>query len=241
MKATIKDCRDTFKIGYEAYEDSRDEANNAWDMYHNRHYTTEQLAVLAQRGQPAETFNIIKMFARMLVGYYSTVVNTVVVRPRNPRDITTTTVLNDTVNYILEQNRFDIEGDQIKLGGMISGILCAYTEVRDTGELDQFGRAINEVKTSHVPEYEIVLDPMSKLDDYSDASYLHRFKWMTEDDVKKAFGAETVKGMSPYQNFVDAKEADFNYTQTQGFSGYYRVHDNYLVVHTVLEDDEGKR
>jgi len=252
MKATIKDCRDTFKIGYESYEASRDEASLAWDMYHNRHYTQEQLDVLLQRGQPAETFNVIKMFARMLVGYYGTVVNTVVVRPRNPRDITTTTVLNDTVNYILEQNRFDIEGDQIKLGGMISGILCAYTEVRDTGERDQFGRAVNEVTTHHVPDYEIVLDPMSELDDYSDASYLHRFKWMTENDVKKTFGADAVKKMAPYQNFVNAKEADFefksqtnassnNYSSNYGFSGYYRVHDNYLIVHTVIEDDEGKR
>ena len=252
MKATIKDCRDTFKIGYESYEASRDEANLAWDMYHNRHYTQEQLDVLLQRGQPAETFNVIKMFARMLVGYYGTVVNTVVVRPRNPRDVVTSTVLNDTVNYILEQNRFDIEGDQIKLGGMISGILCAYTEVRDTGERDQFGRAVNKVTTHHVPDYEIVLDPMSELDDYSDASYLHRFKWMTEDDVKKTFGADAVKKMAPYQNFVNAKEADFefksqtnassnNYSSNYGFSGYYRVHDNYLVVHTVIEDDEGKR
>jgi len=246
MKATIKDCRDTFKIGYEAYEPSRNEANSAWDLYHNRHYTQEQLAVLLQRGQPAETFNVIKMFARMLVGYYSTVVNTVVVRPRNPRDVTTTTVLNDTVNYILEQNRFDIEGDQIKLGGMISGILCAYTEVRDTGERDQFGRPVNEVTTHHVPDYEIVLDPMSELDDYSDAKYLHRFKWMAEDDVKKTFGAEALKGMAPYQNYVDANEAEFEYkfntdSNYSGFSGYYRVHNNYLVVHTVLEDDEGKR
>lgn len=241
MKATIKDCRDTFKIGYEAYKKSREEANEAWDMYHNRHYTSEQLSILASRGQPAETFNIVKMFARMLVGYYSTVVNTVVVRPRNPRDITTTTVLNDTVNYILEQNRFDIEGDQIKLGGMISGVLCAYTEVKDTGERDQFGRAINEINTHHVPDYEIVLDPMSELDDYSDASFLHRFKWMTEDDVKKTFGPESIEGMAAYQNFVDAEEAEFDYTHTQGFSGYYRVHDNYLVVHTVIEDDEGKR
>ena len=257
MKATIKDCRDTFKIGYEAYESSRNEANSAWDLYHNRHYTQEQLAVLSARGQPAETFNVIKMFARMLVGYYSTVVNTVVVRPRHPRDITTSTVLNDTVNYILEQNRFDIEGDQIKLGGMISGLLCAYTEVRDTGERDQFGRPINEVTTHHVPDYEIVLDPMSELDDYSDAKFLHRFKWMAEDDVKQVFGAEALKGMAPYQNYVDAYEAEFEHkfnTTTNsssntnssssgnfGFSGYYRIHNNYLVVHTVIEDDEGRR
>lgn len=258
MKATVEDCRDTFKIGYEAYNASRKEANEAWNLYHNRHYTYDQLAVLENRGQPKETFNVVKMFARMLVGYYSTVVNTVVVRPRQPRDVTTATVLNDTINFIFEQNRFDIEGDQIKLGGMISGILCSYTEVHDTGKRDQFGRPINECTIHHVPDYELVLDPMSELDDYSDAKYLHRFKWMSEDDVKKTFGADVLKDIAPYQNFVNATEADFefkfdthsnysgygdyNYGYSGfGFSGYYRVHDNYLIVHTVLEDEDGRR
>lgn len=256
MKATVEDCRDSFKIGYEAFASSRNEANEAWNLYHNRHYTSEQLAVLENRGQPKETFNIIKLFARMLVGYYSTVVNTVIVRPRHPRDITTATVLNDTINFILEQNRFDIEGDQIKLGGLISGILCSYTEVKATGKFDQFGRPINECTVHHVPDYELVLDPGSVLDDYSDAKHLHRFKWMHEDDVKKTFGADVLKDIAPYQNFVNATEADFEFKFDMdsnydghntssygyaGFSGYYRVHNNYLVVHTVLEDDEGRR
>jgi len=253
MEANVKDCRDTFKIGYEAYLDSRNEAEEVWDLYHNRHYSSDQLAVLENRGQPKETFNVIKLFARMLVGYYSTVVNTVVVRPRNPRDITTSTVLNDTINYIFEQNRFDIEGDQIKLGGMVSGLLCSFTEVVDTGKRDQFGRPVNECKLHHVPDYELVLDPMSELDDYSDAKYLHRFKWMSEDDANNTFGKEAVKKMAAYQNFTNAQEAefeqrydrltgDYNYSYSgAGFSGYYRVHDNYLVVHTVMEDSDGKR
>lgn len=258
MKATVKDCRDTFKIGYEAFNASRKEASEVWDLYHNRQYTNEQLAILENRGQPKETFNVIKMFARMLVGYYSTVVNTVVVRPRNPRDVTTATVLNDTINYILEQNRFDIEGDQIKLGGLVSGILCAYTEVKDTGKRDQFGRPINEVETHHVPDYELVPDPMSELDNYSDAKYLHRFKWMSEDDIKNTFGNDSLKNLAAYQNFTNADEADFEYKFSNtsnssnygnygvnysglGFAGYYRVHDNFLVVHTVMVDEDGRR
>ena len=252
MKATIKECRDTFKIGYETYDGSRKEAAEVWNLYHNRHYTIEQLAILEERGQPKETFNVIKMFARMLVGYYSTVVNTAVVRPRHPRDVTTATVLNDTINFIFEENRFDIEGDQIKLGGLISGVMCANTEVVDTGKRDQFGRPINKIITHHVPDYELVLDPMSDLDDYSDAKYLHRFKWMSEDDVKTLFGDKATEGLASYQNFTNATEAEFDYkyntttnqlsfNYTSGFSGYYRVHDNYLIVHTVMEDDEGRR
>lgn len=255
MKCNIQDIKDSFQIGYEAFKDSRAEAEEAWDLYHNRHYTFEQLAILENRGQPKETFNIVKMFARMLVGYYSTVVNTAVARPRHPRDVTTATVLTDTINYVFEQNRMDIEGDQMKLGGLISGIMCAYEEVYDTGERDQFGRPINAIKLHHVPDYEIVTDPTSVLDDYSDAQFLHRFKWMTEDQVIKLFGKRVKEKLDPYYNFTNASEADFDhkysterrsYSSNSGYydgsyAGYHRVHDNFLIVHTVMEDDKGDR
>ena len=254
MKATVDDCKKTFKIGYEAFEASRIEAAEVWDLYHNRHYTYDQIQTLENRGQPKETFNIIKMFSRMLIGYFSTVVNTVIVNPRNPDDVITATVLNDTINFILDENRFDIEGDQIKLGGLISGVMCCMTEIQDTGQRDEFGRKIHKCVLHHVPDYEIILDPLSDLDDYSDAKFLHRFRWLSEGDLKKTFGKKTLKNASSYQNFSEALEAEFDYkfkTDTHlnilnnrnvsGFSGYYRYYDNYLVVHTVLEDDDGKR
>ena len=138
MKVEIQDLKDSFKIGYEAFESSRKEANNVWDQYHNRQYTQEQYDTLENRGQPAETFNVIKLFARMLVGYYSTVVNTVMVEPDHYRDVTTASLLNDAVSSIFRRNRYDIEGDTIKLGGLVSGLLCAYVDVRDTGKRDEY-------------------------------------------------------------------------------------------------------
>jgi len=241
MKAVIEDIRDSFKIGYEAYEVSRKEANEAWDMYHNRQYTTEQLAILSNRGQPAETFNVVKLFARMLVGYYSTVVNTAIVKAENESDIDTAALLNDAVDYVFEDNRFDIEGDQIKLGGMISGILCSYLDVQDTGKRDQFNRPVNRIDASHIPDSELVLDPASTLDDYSDAEYLHRFKWLSRAKVNNMFGAGTTEELDSYYNFLNVDEADFEFNYGWEYTGYYRVFDNYLIVHTVLEDEDGKR
>jgi hypothetical protein len=243
MKATIQDCKDTFKIGYEAYISSREEAEEVRNLYHNRHYTEEQLTTLENRGQPKETFNVVKLFARMLVGYYSTVVNTAVVRPRHPRHVINATMLNDTINYIFERNRFDIEGDKIKLNGLLTGLLCSITEVVATGEKDQFGRPLNFIELHNVPESELVLDPTSTMDDYSDASFLHRYKWLTESTILKRFGKEVLAKLTAYYNFTDANEADFGYRYGNDFvyGGYYKVHDNYLVVHTVLEDDDGKR
>lgn len=241
MKATIEDIRDSFKIGYEAFEASKKEANEVWDLFHNRHYTSEQLAILSNRGQPAETFNVVKMFARMLVGYYSTVVNTVVISPANPRDTATAVLLNDIVNFVFEDNRFDIEGDKIKLGGLLTGILASYTSVIDTGKVDSFGRPIYKVKANYVPESELVLDPASVADDYSDAEFLHRFRWFSEAKVLKTYGKEAMEKLTAYYNFLDTDESDFEFNYGNSYTGYFKVFDNYLIVHTVMEDDKGKR
>ena len=255
MKATLEDCKKTFQIGYEAYEESRIEAEEVRDLYHNRHYTSQQLHDLTMREQPRETYNVVKMITRMLIGYYSTIVNTVVVRPRNPRDITTATLLNDVINYIFEENRFDIEGEQIKLNGLLSGLLVSYVEVVDSDEKDMFGRTIKKVKVNHVPEYEIVLDPDSVADDYSDAKYVHHFKWMRKSDVEQIFGKSVVKKLDAYVNHLNITEAEFDYhTQTHvpyrhsnhtlgasgSFQSFYRMYDQFLIVHTVIEADDGK-
>ena len=110
MKIDIETLKDTFKISYDTFKDSREESLKVLDYYHNRQYTDNQLMVLENRGQPAETFNIVKMFGRMLLGYYSTVVNTVKVNPAQVDDIYTAAILNDLVDYTFRTNNFDSEG-----------------------------------------------------------------------------------------------------------------------------------
>lgn len=177
----------------------------------------------------------------MLVGYYSSVVNTVVVSARHPRYVPVATVLNDAVNYVFEDNRFDVEGDSIKLGGLVSGLLCSYVNVEDTDEKDPFGRVLRRTEAHYIPDYEIVLDPSSSKDDYSDAEYMHRFKWWTADKVRNEFGAKALDKLDSYYNFLNVDEADFEFNYGYEYTGYFKVFDNYLIVHTVLVDSKGKR
>lgn len=241
MKAVIDDLKDSFKVGYEAFYKSRVEAQNVWNLYHNRQYNDDQIATLENRGQPKETFNVIKMLARMLVGYYSTIVNNIRAIPVQYSDIDIAALMQDVINYEFSRNRFDIHGDQIKLGGLVSGLLCCYTAVEDSGRRDQFKRPIYRLSMSYVPDYELVLDPMSSKDDYSDARFLHRFRWFTKDAMIRAFGKRTVEKLAPFQNFTEAEEADYEYKYDTYFSGQFRTDDAYLVVHSVIEDEDGKR
>lgn len=240
MKTDVETLRETFQMGYDAYETSRKEANDVWDMFHNRQYTHEQLDTLANRGQPAETFNVIKLFARMLLGYYSTVINTVQVLPVQESDVPTSQLLNDLVKYTMRDNNFMSEGDKVKLSAIISGLFCVYIDVKETGEKDEFGRPLRKVVLNYVPDIEIVLDPLSRLEDYSDARFIHRFKWISEDQLVKLYGKSAPDKLEAYRNYLDIDEAEFEFSYNDQFTGYYRRFDNFLVVQTIIEDDHGK-
>ncbi|MCI4435443.1 MAG: hypothetical protein JHC33_01350 [Ignisphaera sp.] len=239
MTITIENLRDTFQIGYNAYLESRKEANLCEDYYHNRQYTTDQLSVLADRGQPKETFNIVKLFSRQLLGYYSTLVNTIKVNPIQYSDIDTAALLNDVANEILRDNSFSNEADAIKLDGFLSGLLCSYIDVVDSGDTDKFGRKIYNITLERVPSSEIVLDPMSIRADSQDARFIHRHKWFSEEGVVEAFGKGSLSKLQSYRNTLNAREADFEFKYGMQFMGQYRLHKNYLIVHSIIKDDDG--
>ena len=53
-----------------------------------------------------------------------------------------------------------------------------------------------------MPESEIVLDPMSRRDDYTDARYIHRFKWVTSEQIESLFGKGSLAKLTEYYNFT---------------------------------------
>lgn len=242
MKTDIETLRDSFWLGYDEYSESRLEADVAWNYYHNRQWSSEAINKLNQRGQPIETFNIVKLFSRMLVGYYSTTINTVVADPVQENDLTTASLLTDTIAAVLDGNNMDVQGDEIKLGGIISGLMCTMQQPYKTGVRDQFGRPIYDIRIEAVPDYELVLDPMSTKADYDDARFLHRFKWLPKEAVIKLFGKAKVEQLEANHNHLSVIEADYDYKGgDDGYYGRYKVFDNFLIVHTVIEDDDGRR
>ena len=243
MKTDIETLRDSFWLGYDEFLESREEAEVAWNFYHNRQWNVDAINKLVNRGQPVETFNIVKLFSRMLVGYYSTTVNTAVADPVQYADLTTASLVTDSISHLFDINHMGVQGDKIKLSGMISGLMCTRQQPYKTGERDQFGRPLYSIKINSIPDYELILDPLSTEEDYSDARFLHRFKWLPEESVVKMFGRSKLKLLEANNNDLNIPEADYDYTGLghRGFYGRYRVFDNYLVTHTVIEDDAGKR
>jgi len=238
MKPTIENLNDSFKVSYDVFEASRNEAIEVLNLYHNRQYTTDQLNTLANRGQPAETFNIIKLFARMLVGYYSTIVNNIKVDPTKEESTLAAAVLQDTIDYVFRTNNFSASGDKIKLDGILTGLMVSYVDVHPTGEVDEFGRPKYRIDINHVPSLEVAIDPMSRLDDYSDAKFIHRFKWVAQEDVDRLYSKKKRESLDAYYNGLYINEADFDYTYHTQFMGRYKRFDNYLIVQSIIKDGD---
>ncbi len=240
ITADVETCRDLFQIGYEAYESSRIEHLEIEDLYHNRQWSSDQLAKLSNRGQPAETFNIVKLFTRMILGYYSTVINEAVANPVRYQDIAQAGIINDLLSHAFRTNKFTTKGDAIKLDGFLSGLMCCEITVKATGERDKFGRPIRRLNLESISSNEIVLDPYSRKTDYSDARCIHRYKWVSEDDVIKLYGKEKAAKLFEYYNHLNIDEAEFEYSYNGQFTGRYKIFNNYLIVHTTIVDNEDR-
>ena len=240
----IEKLKNQLQAGYEAYADSRQLAEETWEYFHNRQYTQQQLSILENRGQPKETFNIIKLFTRMLLGYYSTVINSIRVKPKQYEDIPTANVLNDVIHYIINENKFDKRADNIKLDGMLSGLMVAYLNVVKTPVKDIFHRDTYDINISYVPSREVILDPMSVRPDYKDARFIHRFKWISKETFIKLFGKEKLNEVDANQDFLNIDYSDemyrFEESSLYMFNGRFVVDESYLIVHSVVENEEGE-
>ncbi len=232
----LEECRDAYKIANEAYENCIAEGSETIDLYHNRQYTEAQLATLQANGQPAETFNVIKMMSNSMIGYMDSVVTDINVSPRYMGEATTSLLLNDIVQFTLDRNDWDTMNKRTKLDGLLTGLMVTYEEVIDTGKLDKYARPINEIKLSHIPSWQVRIDPMSQLDDYSDAKFIHHFKWVRESELVEMFGQTKADKLTEYYNFLDGDpQADYAREYRAGEEvGRYRQHDNYLIVKTVI-------
>lgn len=239
MKSDIQSLQDSFESWYATNEKSRKETTVALNMYNNRQWAPEQLSELIGRGQPPETFNIIKLVVRALVGYYASVVNKAVVEPRSYDNVTKATLLNDALKVVYERSNFDVVDDDIKMYGMLTGLFVSYTTIKASGKQDMFGQNEYQIFVEDVNPEEIVIDPLSSKRDYSDARGVHRFRWVSEDELRAEFGKNktTIDKLDAYRNHINIDEAEYTYKYENEFVGKYKVSNMYLVVHSIIGND----
>ena len=105
-KSLIEKVRDYFEYSAEYFQKSRDQAREIIAFNHNKHYTIEQLNVLANRKQPAETFNVIKSYKRVVGGYLASTISNINVKPVGMEDVNIAMLGQDIIQYTLRVSKF---------------------------------------------------------------------------------------------------------------------------------------
>ena len=239
MKPSIKNLQDSFAIARKIYEPSEREAQEIVDAYHNRQYTQAEIDVLTLRGQPVETFNIIKMFSNALEGYMESTVHDIMINPRYKSNPTSALLLNDVVKYVLDENEFQLEGSKAVLDGVLQGKMCVSYSVVSTGGRDSFGRDIKHLKISHLPAQRVRIDPMSEKEDGSDARFWHTWKWIDSEEFTRRWGTKAEAKATSYSTYgTDDSAAEFEKKYGMRLMGKFEEWENYLVVNTIMRDGD---
>jgi len=236
--------QDLFRYAYLANTDSREKGNIAYKYYNNEHFTSEQLEALELKGQPSETFNVIKKYSRLLLGYYSKGTNMVSLKPTQESDSTIVGLLSDTLSYINYTNSFSEKSDSVKLDCFLAGLMVFHNEVvedkdiRGNSIVDKYGRKQNKIIKRHILANKVVLDPLSSETDYSDARFIHTFKWVAKDVLKEKYPKADMNKLDSSNSLGVVEDTDslsiYSGDNSNDFSSMV------LVIHTILLGAETK-
>ena len=227
---TVQELQTLFTTHYNDTQMSRDEYGKMKKAFHNQLLSSDEVNDILKKGLAPETFNIFKAFLRMLQGYYSNVVNEFnVIAPSNEL-VPTATVVNGVIKSILQQNRFTLLSEEVKLDGFLSGLFALEILPKDTGTTDEFGRPIIDIKMSNVPYDNLVLDYNVEQEDFSDITYLSIFKWVDKRVMLDTGFKEDE--LEAYNNFLGINEAQFT-----GSTDLTNKMKKYLLIQSFVKED----
>jgi len=176
------------------------------------------------------------MLAHAMVGYFDTVANQIVVEPRHMNSATSALIVNDVVQYIQDANDYETMRRQLQLDSLLTGLCVTYEIVKDSGDTDDYGRKIYDIELERVPSWQVRIDPMARKDDYTDARFIHRFKWLPEETILDNWGKDKLASLTEYYNDLNGDaEAEWSREYDTQSIGRYKQWNNYQVIHSVVK------
>jgi hypothetical protein len=166
----------SFEDSEEATDTARQQSERCRDYYDGKQLTAQELAVLAQRGQPDVIINRIQSKVNYLLGYEATLRTDPKGRPRTPEDEEAADACSDALNYVRDTSDQPQAFSQCWENMLIEGV--GGSEVTPT--LKQ-GDADIKIKKVHWDR--AFWDLHSREHDFSDARYLGQVVWMDEEDA----------------------------------------------------------
>lgn len=167
------------------------DARIAQDYYDSNQYTSEELRVLAQRGQKPAIDNRIKPKIDVAMGVEINSRTDPKGLPRTKADEEAAEAMTDAVRFVLDNNDYDkVKTKQVK-SYLIKGIGAYFLNVRREGVQGDKNTSENyEIVVKAVTKDNFNYDPTSKDEFFSDAKYLSIDSWIDADDLKVMFSGK---------------------------------------------------
>lgn len=191
-----------------SYTSWLEQAKEAHDFYDGEQWTAEEKEALMEKGQPAIVINKIANKIDNLAGTEISGRTRILFRSRSgeKREEETARALSDLALYVAEKNEQATAISNVFKEGLITGISWLDTGVMRAEEG-------THIFNQHENTFNVIWDPYFTKNDYSDARFVCRERWMDSEQLKAMF-AEKTDGMLTHLN--DARHAINLSTHTYG-------------------------
>ena len=145
----------------------------------------------------------------------------------------------DIVNYFIENSDFYKSRTGVILDMLLAGFVCVKRTVKDLQQEDELGRPFRDIELEHIPYNQVILDPLSKRQNYSDARFIHVIEPLRKDELYRLFPDKKTKinklsnmrglGFANYAT-IDSNISEHHTTST--------TQDIYYLVTTEVRDDD---
>lgn len=170
LKRYFEDARD---LTYDARKQSQIDD----DYYHGYQWTADEKAVLRQRKQPDNVFNLAAQTIDGTLGVLKRGATDPRAYPRTPQDEDAADVASKTLRYIADYNRFDNLKLDCAQDFLVQGTMAAVVEVDED----------RKVTVTQIRWEEFFYDPRSRRKDFKDARYMGVAKWQYADDLARQY------------------------------------------------------
>jgi len=164
------------------FEDNYQQAATAFDYFEGVQFTEAEMETLRKRNQPPTVMNKVRVSCELVMGIYdkTRMDSTMLPRGKDENDWATAQGLTHASKYIEDTNMTPHDFRLAFRDQLIAGVGWMESSLTEDPTRE-------ELVERYVDWREVRQDPLSKQDDYDDARYLFRVKWMHLEEAKSLF------------------------------------------------------
>lgn len=233
-----KKYKELLELSNSNYDSSIRELEYVNSFYENDQWEDKNIKNFLETNMPPETYNLVRYYTDVLIGYFSLTLNDIQVVPSKPQYNIQASLLQDIVAYTMNTNNMKIKLSKIKRDSILHGVSCCYITPEWTKEYDSYGRKVYKIVIDYVPLNEIFLDPYSVEMDYSDATFIHRVRYVSKMELKKLFPK---KKKEIDQAMISSYTARDIYKPEDIYTYIDSMYKQLELTHTVYVDEKDRR